>query len=128
MRWVYILKCSDDYYYVGETKRLYRRFWEHQEGIGGINTSTYIPECIVAIYKVSTLGKFFEYNNIVMNKFSNIYFTRGDTLLEEFNNTDEYYDEYDNLFTGSTRFYVKFSFSWCLTLRVHFQQVRNFRK
>jgi hypothetical protein len=95
MRWVYILKCSDDYYYVGETKRLYRRFWEHQEGIGGINTSTYIPECIVAIYKVSTLGKFFEYNNIVMNKICNIYFNRGDTLLEEFNNTD---DEYDNLF------------------------------
>jgi hypothetical protein len=98
MRWVYILKCSDDYYYVGETKRLYRRFWEHQEGIGGINTSTYIPEGIVAIYKVSTLGKFFEYNNIVMNKICNIYFNRGDTLLEEFNNTDEYDDEYDNLF------------------------------
>ena len=95
MRWVYILKCCDDYYYVGETKRLYRRFWEHQEGIGGINTSTYIPEGIVAIYKVSTLGKFFEYNNIVMNKICNIYFNRGDTLLEEFNNTD---DEYDNLF------------------------------
>jgi len=98
MRWVYILKCSDDYYYVGETKRLYRRFWEHQEGIGGINTSTYIPEGIVAIYKVSTLGKFFEYNNIVMNKICNIYFNRGDTLLEEFNNTDEYDDKYDNLF------------------------------
>ena len=68
MRWIYILKCSDDYYYVGETKRLYRRFWEHHEGNGGINTSTYIPEGIVSIYKVSTLCKFFEYNNIVMNK------------------------------------------------------------
>ena len=98
MRWVYILKCSDDYYYVGETKRLYRRFWEHQEGIGGINTSTYIPEGIVSIYKVSTLSKFFEYNNIVMNKICNIYFNRGDTLLKEFN-IDEYDDEYDdNLF------------------------------
>ena len=75
MRWVYILKCSDDYYYVGETKRLYRRFWEHQEGIGGINTTTYIPEGIVSIYKVSTLGKFFEYNNMVMNKNCNIYYT-----------------------------------------------------
>ena len=96
MRWVYILKCSDDYYYVGETKRLYRRFWEHQEGIGGINTTTYIPEGIVSIYKVSTLCKFFEYDNIVMNKICNIYFNRCDTLMTEFNNTED--DEYDNLF------------------------------
>ena len=97
MRWVYILKCSDDYYYIGETKRLYRRFWEHQAGIGGINTSTYIPEGIVAIYRVSILGKFFEYNNIVMNKICNIYFNRSNTLLEEFNYQYED-DEYDNLF------------------------------
>lgn len=98
MRWVYILKCSDDYYYVGETKRLYRRFWEHQEGIGGINTSTYIPEGIVSIYKVSTLSKFFEYNNIVMNKICNIYFNRGDTLMEEFNIDDSDDECDDNLF------------------------------
>ena len=57
MHWIYILKCQDDYYYVGETKRLYRRFWEHNEGRGGLNTSIYIPEGIVAIYKVSILGK-----------------------------------------------------------------------
>jgi len=97
MRWVYILKCQDDYYYVGETKRLYRRLWEHDEDKGGLNTSTYIPEGIVSIYKVSTLGKFFEYNNIVMNKKCNIYFNRSNTLLEGFNYSDED-DEYDNLF------------------------------
>lgn len=34
MHWVYILLCDDDYYYVGETSRLYRRLWEHQGGIG----------------------------------------------------------------------------------------------
>jgi len=99
MRWVYILKCSDDYYYVGVTKRLYRRFWEHQEGNGGINTTSYIPEGIVSIYKVSTLCKFFEYDNIIMNKICNIYFNRCHTLLTEFNNTDDDEDdEYDNLF------------------------------
>ena len=98
MQWVYILKCSDDYYYVGETNRLYRRFWEHQEGIGGLNTSTYIPECIVSIYKVSTLCRFLEYNNIVINKICNIYFNRCDRLLENFNNIDEDDEEYDNLF------------------------------
>ena len=70
MRWVYILRCEDDYYYVGETKRLYRRFWEHQGGIGGSNTSNYIPEEIVAIYKVNVISNFIEYNNYV-NDFLN---------------------------------------------------------
>ena len=65
MRWIYILKCSDDYYYIGETTRLYRRFWEHQSGRVGMNTSVYRPEGIVAIYKVNTIGKFFEYNDNV---------------------------------------------------------------
>ena len=97
MQWVYILKCSDDYYYVGETNRLYRRFWEHQEGIGGLNTSIFTPECIIAIYKISTLGRFIEYNNIVNNKICNIYFNRCNTILDEFNNTEED-DTYDNLF------------------------------
>ena len=100
MRWVYILYCGDGYYYVGETKRLYRRFWEHQDGIGGINTATYIPQGIVAIYKISTLSKFFEYDYTVTNKICNIYFNRCNTLLEKFNDTDEEDDdgECDNLF------------------------------
>lgn len=97
MRWVYILKCSDDYYYVGETNRLYRRFWEHQKERGGINTSTYIPKGIVSIYKVSTICKFLEYNNIIINKICNIYFNRCDKLLEQFNNSEDD-DEYNNLF------------------------------
>ena len=60
MEWVYVLKCYDDYYYVGETNHLYRRFWKHVEGIDGINTFIYTLENIVAIYKViSTLDNFF---------------------------------------------------------------------
>jgi len=64
MYWIYILKCENEHYYVGQTKRLYRRFWEHFgcEGKGGINTSTYKPIDIIAVYKLNTLGKFFEYN------------------------------------------------------------------
>ena len=42
MKWVYILQCENDYYYIGETSRLYRRFWEHQDGMGGLNTSLFI--------------------------------------------------------------------------------------
>ena len=52
MRWVYILQCEDSYFYVGETSRLYRRFWEHENGLGGLNTSVYPPINIVAIYPV----------------------------------------------------------------------------
>jgi hypothetical protein len=121
MRWVYVLKCFNDYYYVGETKRLYRRFWEHQSGIGGINTSTYIPKEIIAIYKVSTLGKFFDYNDMVMNKVCNIYFNQCDLLLEDFNNADEDDDyEYDNLF-------VENNITECLMLNntANWQKIRG---
>jgi predicted GIY-YIG superfamily endonuclease len=65
MRWVYVLQCEDGYFYVGETSRLYRRFWEHQDGLGGLNTSVFMPEQIVAIYKVDTICKFIDYNNYV---------------------------------------------------------------
>ena len=50
MKWVYILRCSGGYFYVGQTSRLYRRFREHYGGTGGLNTSYYPPENIVAIY------------------------------------------------------------------------------
>ena len=101
MKWVYILKCEDDYYYVGETTRLYRRFWEHNEGSGGLNTSIYKPECVVAIYKVNILGKFFEYNCNVLDTTNNNatqYNQSGYNkwLLKKFNDDTE--NEYDNLY------------------------------
>ena len=71
MRWIYILQCEDNYFYVGETARLYRRFWEHNAGIGGINTQIFKPEEIVAIYKVDTIGKFLTYNNNIIDKQAN---------------------------------------------------------
>ena len=100
MKWVYILKCEDDYYYVGETRRLYRRFWEHDKGCGGLNTSIYRPEGIVAIYKVNNLGKFFEYNSNVIDTINNnytIYNQKGydKWLLKKFN--DDVECDYDNL-------------------------------
>ena len=100
MKWVYILKCEDDYYYVGETIRLYRRFWEHGSGCGGLNTSIYRPEGIVAIYKVNNLGKFFEYNSNVIDTINNnytIYNQKGydKWLLKKFNDNVEY--DYNNL-------------------------------
>ena len=94
MHWVYILKCNDGHYYVGETKRLYRRFWEHLKGRGGVNTSEHNPEGIVALYKVSTLCKFLDYNNIVTNKICNIYFNQYDQIFDDFNADSKDYDDY----------------------------------
>ena len=101
MKWVYILKCEDDYFYVGETTRLYRRFWEHSEGCGGLNTSIYKPLGPVAIYKVNILGKFFEYNRNVIDTINNDYTIDNQSgydkwLLKKFN--DDVEDDYDNLY------------------------------
>lgn len=63
MKWIYILKCEDDHFYVGQTMRLYTRFWEHKSGNGSLNTSIYKPENIVAIYKINIISNFIKYNN-----------------------------------------------------------------
>lgn len=97
MRWVYILQCEDGYFYVGETSRLYRRFWEHQYGLGGLNTSVFIPEQIVAIYKVDTIGKFIDYNNYVNKIIDGIWHDSYKSFkLRDFDDIcDE--DQYDKL-------------------------------
>ena len=94
MRWIYILKCEDDYFYVGETARLYRRFWEHTAGIGGINTQIFKPEEIVAVYKVDTIGKFLEYNNNIIDKQANNLIDYNILLLTHFNTFNEKYKDY----------------------------------
>ena len=67
MYWIYILRCEDNIYYVGQTSRLYRRFWEHHDGKGGVNTFNYTPIEIVAIYKVFNIFKFINYNEKIIN-------------------------------------------------------------
>ena len=97
MRWVYILQCKNGYYYVGETERLYRRFWEHNSGLGGINTQIFKPEKIVAIYKVDIIGKFLEYNNNIIDKQSNNLIDYNKWLIKHFDNDEKYKDYFDNL-------------------------------
>jgi hypothetical protein len=99
MDWIYILKCANNKLYVGQTKRLFRRFWEHNRGDGGVNTSIYEPEKIVAIYKSNRLQKFFDYvTNIKLGKM-NIYFDDPHRMLEFFNEYDEEDDYIDVLET-----------------------------
>jgi predicted GIY-YIG superfamily endonuclease len=89
MYWIYILRCEDGYFYVGQTKRLYRRFWEHTSGNGGLNTKLYIPENIVAIYNASKIYKFVNYNEQV-NHVLNIkrYHNYSSYYLRNFNDTN----------------------------------------
>ena len=47
MAWMYILECSDGSYYVGSTKNLEYRLWEHNEGIGAKYTSRRRPVKLV---------------------------------------------------------------------------------
>jgi hypothetical protein len=78
----HILKCD-----VGQTSRLFTRFFEHYRGKGGVNTTEYCPEGIVAIYSAERLGKFFDYVEKVYNNDYNIYFDRNNPL-KHFNDTD----------------------------------------
>jgi putative endonuclease len=41
--WVYLLRCSDDKFYVGHTDNLEARLWQHQRGLGGHFTSRRRP-------------------------------------------------------------------------------------
>jgi hypothetical protein len=103
MKWVYILQCEDGYFYVGETSRLYRRFWEHETGKGGLNTSTYIPTKCVSIYSVNRLGKFFRYTENVENNIyginHNIYFNRS-VISENIEDDNDW--GYDKLWVENT--------------------------
>ena len=66
MDWIYIIRCEYDNYYVGKTKRLYRRMWEHMNGTGSIFTTEFEPEEVVAIYKTDEIDDFLKFKNIRM--------------------------------------------------------------
>ena len=43
MCYVYMLRCSDGSYYVGSTRDLDNRMWQHSTGAGCRDTSTRLP-------------------------------------------------------------------------------------
>ena len=47
MAWMYILECSDGSYYVGSTRDLEGRLFQHQEGKGAKYTSRQLPVKLV---------------------------------------------------------------------------------
>jgi len=91
MKWVYILECEYNYFYVGETKRLYRRFWEHFGKTGGLNTKIHRPKNIIALYKVNTISNFIDYNEVVIHRITNENSEyRTHELLRDFNDEPEF--------------------------------------
>lgn len=92
MQWVYILKCSEGRFYVGQTRRLYRRFYEHENSCGGVNTTIYQLENIVAIYKAETICKFLDYNEYVVGC-QDGHCRYKLSKLDNFNNAIEDFDE-----------------------------------
>jgi hypothetical protein len=89
MHWIYILQCREGKLYVGETTRLFRRFWEHEDGEGGVNTSRMGVEKVLAIYKVVDLGRFLRYHQSVIDPESK--YTRY-VFSDKFMDDDKDYD------------------------------------
>ena len=46
---IYILKCSDNSYYVGHTDDIEKRISEHTQGLGAGYTSSRLPVCVVYV-------------------------------------------------------------------------------
>jgi putative endonuclease len=56
MAYTYILKCSDGSYYVGSTRNLEHRVWQHSTGLGSKYTSTRIPVELIFAHEFDNVG------------------------------------------------------------------------
>ena len=76
MHWVYLLKCEKGRYYIGETKRLYRRFSEHKNPdiVSSNQCYDYEPIWIFGIYSVI--------NNLIYKKYSKLLTTNNENSNE----------------------------------------------
>jgi predicted GIY-YIG superfamily endonuclease len=102
VHWVYVLECEDDYIYVGETTRLFRRFNEHLRNHGGINTIKHKPNKLIGLYKVNENYSFMKYREAIQRGEYNRYIiddweNDGDNLLIENHITERFlYERRDN--------------------------------
>lgn len=47
MPYMYILQCVDDSYYVGSTRNIEKRLWQHNQGLGAKYTARRLPVKLV---------------------------------------------------------------------------------
>jgi len=67
MHWVYILRCEGKVIYVGETKNLYSRLFQHING-GCSTTKKNTPLELIALYKVTANYNFLKYIKEIYNE------------------------------------------------------------
>ena len=106
VHWVYVLECEDEYLYVGETTRLFRRFNEHLQSRGGSNTIKHKPHKLIGLYKVNENHSFIKYRNTIKSCEYNRFIidnwgNEGDNLLIENHITERFfYEKRDNYCYG----------------------------
>ena len=59
MAWMYILRCADDSYYVGSTRNLDGRLWQHQNGMAAEYTGHRLPVALVYACECENVGQAF---------------------------------------------------------------------
>jgi putative endonuclease len=67
MPYVYMLRCSDGSYYVGSTRNLAKRVWEHQEGLGAAYTRWRRPVQLVWSAEYDNVGTAFFWEKRIQN-------------------------------------------------------------
>jgi putative endonuclease len=67
MAWMYILKCSDGSFYVGSTKSLKSRVYQHQQGKGAIYTANRLPVELVYFEEYRNVAEAFAREKQVQN-------------------------------------------------------------
>ncbi len=55
----YILLCSDQSYYIGSTKNIDLRVWQHQSGIGASYTKVRLPVSLVYLEEFDRIDEAF---------------------------------------------------------------------
>jgi len=65
MAWTYILECSDGSYYVGSTRDLSARVFDHERGVGAQYTRTRLPVTLLAAFESDNIGDAFAFEKQV---------------------------------------------------------------
>lgn len=67
MPWRYILECSDGSYYVGSTKDLELRLWQHNQGLGAKYTERRRPVKLVYSAEFTSIEDAYRWEKQVQN-------------------------------------------------------------
>jgi len=97
VHWVYIVECTDQFIYVGETPHLFKQLTQLMKGRG----AKYIPIKLLALYKVNENQSFYQYNSAIkhdgsVEKVMNEWGSWGDHFFIENNMTERLFYERRN--------------------------------